>query len=317
MTGFYITMRLKQFWRFFSFNQVNPFIGIVSLSFLFIVVSLLLLEKAPYPEWLFAALAVVSVMELQPALSNSFFKEHVDNKTYYRAKLLENIFLILPFIGILLAKQYFIQPMLLMVFVVAYSYYNVKIPKPKLKALKSPYLPYAIEWHNSFRTYAAVYILHLLLLIPGVISGNFYVYLVPFVLLLFFMTTTYGVVEDQFFIWVYRSTANRFLLRKLKAMAAGYTLSFVVFALVGVVFYHTHIGMLMLSLVAGFIALTGSLFIKYHFYPGEFVIQISQVIFFGLTIGSFASPPLGILVILILLFSFFKARNNLKTILQC
>lgn len=317
MVGYYISMRLKQFWRFFSFNQVNPFIGIIVLPVIFVILSLLLFEKAPYPAWIYTAMAIVSILELQAASSNSFLKEHVNSSTYYRAKLAENILLMLPFTILLIAKNGFVQAGLTIAFVIPYSLYNVKLPKPKLKALKSPYLPYAIEWHNSFRSFVSVYILHLLLLIPGVISGNFYVYLVPFFLLLFFMNTTYAVVEDKFFIWVYRTSARQFLARKLKALAAGYALSFVLFAVVGAVFYAQHIVLLLLCLFAGFVAMAGSLIIKYHFYPGEFVIQLSQMLFLGFVLGGLVSPPLFIVALLIIIFSFFKAKKNLKTILQC
>ena len=274
-------------------------------------------EKAPYAPWIYTTLAVLSIMELQSRKANDFLEAHVDNITFYRCKLAENMLLLLPFIVVLFLKYCFLQAAILVVFAVPYSYYNVKLPRPKLKALSSPFLSYAVEWHNGFRMYAGVYVLHVLLLVPGVISGNFYVYLVPFFLLLFFINSTYGVVEDRFFIWVYRTCAVQFLLKKFKALAAGYALSFALFAAVGAIFYHQHIALLLLCFAGGLIALTGSMLIKYHFYPSEFIIQVSQIIFLALVIGGVINPSLMILTLLMLLFSYFKAKNKMKTILGC
>ena len=299
------------------FNQFNPVAGILLLAGIFTGISLMVFEKITHAGWIYTALAVVSIMELQSRKGNDFLEKHVDNVTFYRCKLAENMLVLLPFIVVLIFKHCFLQAVILAVFVIPYSYYNLKFPRPKLKALHSPFLSYAVEWHNGFRMYAGVYVLHVLLLVPGVISGNFYVYLVPFFLLLFFMNSTYGVVEDRFFIWVYRSGAGQFLLKKFKALAAGYALSFALFAVVGAIFYPQHIALLLLCLSGGLIALTGSMLIKYHFYPSEFIIQVSQIIFLALVVGGVINPSLMILTLLMLLFSYFKARNKLQTILGC
>jgi hypothetical protein len=116
---------------------------------------------------------------------------------------------------------------------------------------------------------------------------------------------------------VYRSGAGQFLLKKFKALAAGYALSFALFAVVGAIFYPQHIALLLLCLSGGLIALTGSMLIKYHFYPSEFIIQVSQIIFLALVVGGVINPSLMILTLLMLLFSYFKARNKLQTILGC
>jgi hypothetical protein len=63
--------------------------------------------------------------------------------------------------------------------------------------------------------------------------------------------------------------------------------------------------------------MTGCLFIKYHFYPSAIVIQISQMLFFVLTVSCLASPLMLPAVVLFLIFSYFRARRNLKYILKC
>lgn len=317
MVAYYISLRLKQFWRFFRFNQFHPVLGIVLAVAIFAAVSFAWFEKLPYAGRSFAGIAFLSLMELQPVNSNKFLAQQVTRTDYFKAKLAENALLSLPFLVVFILQQEYVPAIVLLSIVIPYSRYNFKIARPKLRALKSPYPAHSLEWHNSFRSFVVVYLLHACLLIPGVISRNFYVYLVPFFLLLFFLNTVYAVVEDKSYIWLYRSSASSFLLKKTKTMAASYFSTVALFLIAGVAFYPSQAGMLAICAVAGFICLLGSLFIKYHFYPVEFVIQISQMVFMGLTLGGLANPSLFLLSILMLIFSYFKARNRLKSILQC
>lgn len=317
MVAYYISLRLKQFWRFFRFNQFHPVLGAILAVAIFAAVSFVWFEKVPYSGWSFSGIAFLLLMELQAANSNKFLAQHVTRQVYFKSKLVENMLLILPFLVTLILKHEYIPATVLSIITFPYSRYNFKIARPKLRALKSPYPAHSLEWHNSFRSFVIVYLLHVLLLVPGIISHNFYVYMVPFFLLLFFLNTVYAVLEDKSYIWLYRNSASSFLFKKAKTMATSYFSTVTLFLISGLVFYPSQIGMLALCTIAGFICLLGSIFIKYHFYPGEFVIQISQLVFMGITLGGLANPSLFLLSVLMLVFSYFRARNRLKSILQC
>lgn len=317
MIRYYLSIRLKQFWRFFSFNQFNPILGLVLLLAIFLFVSVAIYEKTTYASWIYMSIAIISISEFQQKQANEFLKYNVDSRSYYWVKLIENAMFAIPFIAFLLYENSMIQALIFVVFVLLYSFFNYKIPKPKLKALKSPFLSHAIEWHNTMRTYIVVFVLQLLLLIPAAISDNFYVFAVMFFILLFFINLTYSTVESEFMIWVYRTTTNSFLLKKLKTLSVSYFSSVLLFFVVGVAFYHTHWQFLVLLILLGYLSVLGSMLIKYQFYPHEVAVQISQLIFFGLIVGSFINPAMAALTVLIMLYAYFKAKRKIKFILKC
>lgn len=317
MVSYYISLRLKQFVRFFSSNGIHPLIGITILLLLFTIASVAIFQKLPYAVWIYLALALFSLLELQPAKMNVVLRQQVTANTFFRAKLLENILITIPFLVFLCYKLEWGPAALLLLTVVPYSYYSFSLPKPRLRTLASPFPAYAFEYHNMFRIVMPVYAIYLLLLIVGVVSGNFYVMLAPFFLLLFVMQTAYGLPEDVSYIWLYRCSAARFLQKKMLALLIAYACSFLPFLLTGLVFYTSSFGMVVVCFIAGLIAMTGALFIKYQFYPSALVTQITQLIFFGFAVSAIASPPVFIILLLFTGFSYVRAKRNIKSILQC
>ncbi len=317
MISYYLSLRLKQFIRFFSLNSVNPVIGIAILSLIFLALSATVFQKISYAPWVYAAIAAAALVELQNNKMNAVLKQQVKREVFFKTKLLENIMLMIPFVSFLLVKQSWIQALLLMILVVPYSYYSFGRPKTKMIALPSPYPKHVFEYNSAFRVYVLAYLLHLLLLVAAVISGNFYVLLVPFFIILFFMQTVYGIPEDASYIWLYRCSSASFLKKKIWALTKAYTLTILPFVLTGLVFYSAHFAMIGLCIAVGYISMIGALFIKYHFYPSAFIIQLSQILFFGSCMVGIAVPPVLLVIILFLLFSYYRAYKNIKYILQC
>ncbi|RYD57876.1 MAG: hypothetical protein EOP56_06270 [Sphingobacteriales bacterium] len=317
MLFYYLSLRLKQFLRFYRFSDIHPLIGIPVTLILFAFGSALLFEKVPMPEWLYLIATLGAVMELQGEKTNAYLRQMLSQVNFFKAKLGENLLILLPFIGIMVWKHAWIQIALTIALVVPYSWFSVKMPKPKLKAMRTPFAPYAFEHNMVFRSVSMMYVGYVLLLITGVVVQNFYVFLAPFFLLLFFTIVTYGLPEEPYYIWVYRTGANKFLLRKLKTLVINYLITFSLFALLGAVFYTSQLPMIALSFAVGLLCMIGCLFIKYHFYPSAIVIQISQMLFFALTVSCLASPLMLPAVVLFLIFSYFRARRNLKYILKC
>jgi hypothetical protein len=223
-----------------------------------------------------------------------------------------------PFVAVMAWYQAWMQIAVAIALIIPYSYFSVKMPKPKLRALRTPFALHAFEQNMAFRSMFLVYIGYLLLLVVGVVSQNFYVFLAPFFILLLLTTTvTYGLPEEPFYIWVYRSGAKVFLFRKLRALLISFGITFLPFALLATIFYSSQLPVVLLCLIVGLLSMVGCLFIKYHFYPSTVVIQISQIVFFGFTVACVASPLMLLVVLPFLVFSFFKAKRNIKYILKC
>lgn len=317
MVSYYVSLRLKQFLRFYSFSDIHPVIGVPVTIILFLFASALLFDKAPYPTWLYLAVTISAVAQLQSAKTNGFLKQRVSPSVFFQCKLAENAIMLLPFLAVMAYYRCWWQMLIAIAFILPYSRYSIGIAMPKLKAIPTPYMAYAFEFNLAFRTFFLVYIIYIVLLVTGGLVHNFYVFLVPFFLLLFFLQTAFGLIEEPYYIWVYRSSAAGFLFRKLKTICLSYGITILPFLALGAVFYYSELPAIFLCALIGLLAISGGMLIKYHFYPSTIVVQISQLLFFGFTIACVASPLMLPAVLLFMLFSFFRAKRNIKTMLQC
>lgn len=317
MLFYYVQLRLKQFLRFYSFSDIHPLLGIPVTLLLFIFLSAMLFVKTPYAGWVYCGLAIYIVTELQPAKHNDYLRQMLPRSMFFKAKLAENLVILLPFFLVMAWYHTWLQLLTAIACIIPYSWFNLKMPKPKLKALRTPYAPYAFEHNMVFRSMFVVYIIYILLLVIGAVVQNFYVFLAPFFIMLFFSTTAYSLPEEPFYIWIYKTGAGNFLFSKLKTLVVNYSITFAPFLLLGALFYTSQLPVVLLCLVVGILALAGCLFIKYHFYPSAIVVQVSQLVFFAFTVACMASPLMLPAVVLFLLFSFLRAKRNLKFILKC
>lgn len=317
MTGFYLAMRCRQFLRFFSFNGINPVIGVTLSAIVFLGISEVLFLKMPYAGLFYGVFALLSLVQLQSANSNAFLLQQTSRKVFFKLKVAENMLLAIPFVAELLFHRYYLLSACLFLVIIPYSWFSYSLPKPKRAVLSTPYAKHSFEFQSGFRTYILIYPLHILLLVASVLSINIYVLLAAYFILLFFMSTFYGKVESEEFIWVYRTTAGGFLAKKAFTLFKHYCITFLPSLILGATLFTTQLPVLLLCMITGLLGLVGCIFIKYHFYPSEFVIQLSQMILLGLALFCMLNPVYVLLLIIILLFSFFKAMARLKTILQC
>lgn len=317
MLSNYLLLRLRQFVRFYSFSDIHPLIGIPVTCLLFAALSAVVYHKAPYAAWVYAGVAMLAITELQNVKTNSFLKQLLTKEVFFKIKLAENMLMLLPFAAVMVYYQSWWQLLTVLVLAVPYSYYSAKLPRPQLKALPSPYKGYAYEANFGFRSMFFGYVLYLLLLVAGCIAQHVYVLMVPFFLLLFCMVAAYGELEEPIYIWTYRTTAGGFLKKKFYTLVRNYCITFAPFLLLGLVFCYAEWQVVLLCFAAGLTAVTGSMLIKYHFYPGRTIVQITQMIFFGCTVAGLAMPPMLAASLLFLAFSAWRAKRNIKTILKC
>jgi len=315
MIWYYITLRSKQFWRFYSFNDIHPLIGIPLTALAFGIFSYVLSTHTVYAGWVLAGLGLLSLSQLQSSGANAFLREKT-GKAFVQLKLAENYLISVPFLISLLCLKAWLPALALCLLVAPYSLVNVRISRPQV-ALRSPYLRHAFEFNYGFRVFSGFYILYLLLLVVGVISGNYYVLLLPFFALLFFTCSFFGYVEDPFYIWLYRMSPIQFLLSKAKTISVNYIITFIPFLVTGLVAYHTHYVIILFSFAIGWVAVWGSMLLKYHFYPSALSAQIAQTVLFGICMLSIINPVFIFFVIAFLLFSFYRAQVRLKSILAC
>lgn len=317
MVANYIQLRLKQFVRFYSFNGMHPLLGIPLTALVHVVLSALLYDKAPYADWIYAAVAMGTVTELQNDKTNNVLRQMLTKQLFFKVKLLENVMILLPFIIIMAYYQSWLPLLSVLLLIIPYSYSSKKLPKPQIRSLATPYKGYAYEGNFAFRAMFVAYIIYVGLLVVGSLVQNPYVLFIPFFILLYCLQAAYGELESPIYIWTYRMSAGKFLRQKLYTLLRNYIITFLPFLLLGVVIYNEEWQMFLFSFCIGLLSIIGSLFIKYHFYPSRIIVQISQVVFFGITIAGIGVPQMLLLSILFIVYAAYKARRNLQTILKC
>lgn len=317
MLSYYITLRLKQFLRFFSFNGMHPAIGLPISTCIFVFISAMVYYKAPYAEWVYLLMAVGSVTELQNVKTNSFLQQMVERKTLFRIKLAENLLVLIPLVVVMCYYHSWWQLAIAILFTILYSNWNKKLPRPKVRSLPVPFKGHAYEANFGFRTMFPAYLLYIVLLIVGSLVQNVYVLLVPFFLQVLFVQLSYGEVEGPQYIWMHRMSATTFLKKKFITLLSNYGIIFTPFLLFGLIAYTNEWPLLLLCFMAGLIAVTGGMLIKYQFYPAQFIIQITQLMFLGGALGGLAMPQLLAVCVVYIIYAAVKARKNIKTILKC
>jgi hypothetical protein len=316
MVWYYVTLRLKHFWRFYSFNSLHPLIGIPLTILAFSLFSYIFFTKAPHPEWMYLPVGMLGLLQMQNGAANNFLKDNA-RRQYVPAKVAENFLIIFPFVVVLIYFKAYWQAVIFGGVVAPYSIFNLSISKPRAIVLRSPYLQYGFEFNYGFRVFSWFYVLHILLLVVGIISQNYKVYLLPFVIQLFFLCSIFGYVEDPFYIWIYRKTPAQFLHSKAWMVCINYCITFALFVVAGLIAYPHHYLLIISITGLGLIAVLGAMVLKYHFYPSAMSIQIAQTIFFFLCLGCIIIPALLVFVVAFFIFSYFRARARLKNILVC
>lgn len=317
MVSNYILLRLKQFARFYAFSGIHPLLGIPATSVVFAFVSALLYQKLPYAQWVYCAMTIAAVTELQHTATNSFLKQVHTRINFFKIKLPENLLLLIPFLLVMVYYKSWWAMIAAIAFVLPYSYYNTKLPKPRVRQLPTPYAGYAYEANFGFRAMFPAYLIYVALLIVGCVVQNVYVLMVPFFILLFCITVPYTEPEQPMYVWMHRMSAVSYMKNKWVTLFKNYIITFMPYLLLGVIFYTAQWPLLLLSFAIGLIAVSGSMIIKYHFYQGGIIAQITQMIFVVCAMGSIVMPAMLVVLLLFMSFSTYKAMRNLKTILKC
>lgn len=317
MVVYYILLRLKQLLRFFTFNGLHPLAGIPIAMALFLLVSAGIYYKAPYAEWVYLLVAVLTITESQNAKTNRFLHFEVHPALLFKIKLAENFVVLFPFAAVMIYHGNWLQVIISLPLVAGYSRFNQKLPRLKLKLPRSPYPKYSYEANFGYRSLFAAYPLCLVLLIAAGFSGNVYILLVPFIILLFCVQAAYGEPESIIYIWQYRMSSALFLRQKAYLAVRNYSITFFPFLITGLACYPQQWQIIISCFIAGVLVITGSMIIKYQFLESRLVMQITQVIFFGAVVGGLIIPAILIVAILFMLYSTFRARANLLTILKC
>lgn len=299
----YFKLQFKMMNRRFRDAGIIPCVAYLLLLIAFIFISNYLFLKVDFADYLYLLIAILVVGKLSDSLRNEFLRLSFKEAIFKKIRIIENLIVVIPFIGFLCYKQFFFLSLfllsisLMMSLMVFKTIFNFTLWTP---FSKQPF-EFTIGFRNSYYLFLIAYALSVI----AIIIDNFN--LGVFALLLIFITTLsyYTKPEHQYYVWNYKKNARAFLFYKLKT---AYTLSSVLALPVLVslsVFYFDKIDFLFMSFAIGWLLLTFMILSKYSAYPDEI-----NVIQWTVFIVSIWFPPLFVACIPYLFIKSEKQLNN-------
>ncbi|MGZ3874541.1 MAG: hypothetical protein ACXVJD_16590 [Mucilaginibacter sp.] len=302
----YFRLQCKRVIRILTEFGINPYLGITLCVALFIWLSNFLFNRVAYLQYVYAAVALLTVLQLGEAKRNEFLNSIYAKNRYRKLRLLENLVLGLPFICFLIARSFYNLAFVTAVCCLLCSIYN-RVGRTNF-VIPSPFSKRPFEFTVGFRKY---YLIVLVIYIVTVISlavGNFNLGIFTYIGALLVCMSFYAETEPAFYVWIHAQRPPAFLKNKIRT-AVRYSLyiSLPIGALL-VGFYPSKAFIIIAVGICGLLYVVLGVVGKYTNYPN----QISLPQAFAMVIGVIFPPAMLLLVPHFYLKSVKKLNTCLK-----
>jgi hypothetical protein len=302
---YYFRLQFKRLQRTISDFGIQPFIGFFLSLLVFLVSSFTIFSQVAYSEYIYASLAILSVLKLGEENRINFLKSLFTVSDFYKVRLIENTLITIPFAGFLTFEGFYMLTIAVLIgsVVLSASSFNQRIHL----VIPTPYKRMPFEFTIGFRkTYWALLLLGFIMY-KAIEVGNFNLGLFSLGAITLISLSFFLIPENPFFVWVYAYSSKVFLVKKIKLGITGYLIFTTPFALVlAWVFTSDWIFVLGLELI-GIVFLIAVILAKYSRFPKE--ISLPQVVFLGICLWF---PPL---VLLVIPYFYSNANKKLKEVL--
>jgi hypothetical protein len=284
----------------------NPLLGCILSLTAFFLLSEYIFQKTEFAKYLVVLACVSLQIKLSEKNRTDFLLSTFGDKTKKKIRILENLFVCIPFIAILIYKNNIVEAIILLVFSVvlaAFSFhtnFNFSIPTP---FSKRPF-EFSVGFRKSFFIFPIAYALTIIAIKVDNLN------LCIFSMLLIFLTTLsyYYKPEQEFYVWVHAETPKIFLKNKILNATKNVTLLVAPILISFLMFYPSEYELILPFFLIGLLFLWTIILAKYSAYPGEMNLPEGIVIAFSLYF-----PPL---LLALIPFFYSKSINKLKFILN-
>lgn len=285
---------------------LNPYLGIIVCTAVFILLSNFLFNRIAYVQYVYAAVALLAVLQLGEAKRNEFVKSIYTKNRYRKLRLLENLVLGLPFICFLIARNFDSLAFVTAVCCLVCSIYN-RIGRTNF-VIPSPFSGRPFEFTVGFRRYYLIFLAIYIVTIISLAVGNFNLGIFSYIAALLVCMSFYAETEPAFYVWIHAQRPPAFLKNKIRT-AVRYSLyiSLPIGALL-VGFYPSKAFIVIAVCICGFLYVVMGVVGKYTNYPN----QVSLPQAFAMVIGVIFPPAMLLLVPHFYLKSVKKLNTCLK-----
>lgn len=285
---------------------INPFLGYLLVLLAFILLSEYIYQKTDFAKYLVILICFGLQFKLSEKDRTDFIISTFGDKTKKKIRILENLFVCVPFVSILIYKYNFIEASILFVLSIILALlsfqtnFNFTIPTP---FSKRPF-EFSVGFRKAFLIFPIAYALTFIAI--NVDNLNLGI----FSMLLIFLTTLsfYTKPEHEYYVWIHAEKPKSFLKNKIIVATKFVTLLIAPILLSLLIFYPTEFGMILLFFLIGVLFLWTIIFAKYSAYPDE--MNLPEGIIIAVSIYF---PPI---LLVIIPFFYNKSINKLKSILN-
>jgi len=285
---------------------INPLLGYLLTLTAFVLLSEYIFHKTEFAKYLIILICISLQFRLSERNRTDFLLSTFGDKTKKKIRIIENLFVCLPFVTILTYKNYllessslFVSSIILALFSL-HSNINFSIPTP---FSKRPF-EFSVGFRKSVFIFPIVYALTFIAIYVDNLNLGIFSMMLIFLISLSYYTKP----EQEYYVWIHAESPATFL--KNKILNATKNASFLVLPILTglLIFYPTEFGLILLFFVAGIMYLWAIILAKYSAYPEEMNLPEGIVIAFSLYF-----PPL---LLAIIPYFYTKSINKLKMILN-
>jgi len=284
---------------------LNPVIGYLLSVVAFSGLSVYLFDKTTLAEYLYILVAISFIYALSQTRRNDFLKSCFSIKTYYLIRFTENLILAAPFFIVLILQHCFLSATALIFVSGVLVLFDVE---NKFRfSLPTPFYKQPFEFVVGFRNAFYVFFFAYFLTFMAVSVGNFNLGIFALILVFLICFTFYTNPENEFYVWIFSLSPQRFLFQKIKiAILFATMLILPVIASLSLIFPE-NTSTVFAFLGLGYFYLLTVILAKYSAFPDRMNLPLGFLLAFSLWF-----PPLLLGVIP---YFYLQAVKRLKEIL--
>lgn len=193
---------------------LNPVIGYLLSVVGFAGLSVYLFDKTTLAEYLYILVAISFIYALSQTRRNDFLKLCFSIKIYYLIRFTENLILAMPFFIVLILEYCFLSAVSLMLISGVLVFFDVE---NKFRfSLPTPFYKRPFEFVVGFRNAFYVFFFAYFLTFMAASVGNFNLGIFALILVFLICFTFYTNPENEFYVWIFSLSPQRFLFQKMK-----------------------------------------------------------------------------------------------------
>ena len=287
---FYFQLQYQLFNRHLKEFGIPFFIGYPLILFAFGLISYLLCTKLDLGPYLYLIVGLWPLIKAGEKERNTFLKIQFVKGFYRKIRLLENLFLVSPFVIVLSLFGHYELALIQLISAPILALSNLHIKS--LKSLPTPFYHHPFEFAVGFRkTFLLIFLIYGLAVV-GIITPNFNLGIAALVLLFLLCLFFYNEPEEVYFQWIFSKTPQQFLMYKIR-IALFYALCLSLPISLGLTVYFPDKWMIIVAVeILGLLCMVLIIVSKYSAYPNPISVAQGTIIALG-----FWFPPLLLLII--------------------